>query len=370
MSTDRLPRRGLARRLLATRLADHLTAPHGVDRFLEQIDPMLTVHQVRGIVSEVVHETGAASTVVLAPNDAWTGFRPGQHVQFGVEVEGKRRIRCFSVSSSTARADGRFSVTVKAHDDGYVSQYLHRQMTPGTRVYLSEAEGEFVLPEVVPDDLLLLSGGSGITPVMSMLRSLRDVGHDRPVTFLHYARTPDDEIFRGELDEIAATCPWATVRRVYTREPGRGDLQGRFTAAHLEALGLEPATTPTWACGPAGLIETVRKVYAEAGAEQMLAVEYFKVPSVDLDAADATGTLSLDLSGRDVPNDGRTILEQAEEAGLTPEFGCRRGICHTCTVRKKHGAVRNVLSGEVRADTDEDIRICVNKPVGDVCVSL
>ncbi|MDO9380674.1 MAG: ferredoxin reductase [Nocardioidaceae bacterium] len=370
MSTDRRPRRGLARRLLATRLADHLTAPHGVDRFLEQLDPLLTVHQVRGVVSEVVHETGAASTVVLAPNDAWTGFRPGQHVQFGVEVDGKRRVRVFSVSSSTARDDGRFSVTVKAHDDGYVSQYLHREMAPGTVVYLSEAEGEFVLPEEVPGGLLLLSGGSGITPVMSMLLSLRDAGHTRPVTFLHYARSADDEIFRGALDEVVATCPWATVRRVYTREPGAGDLQGRFTTAHLDLLGIDPATTPTWACGPAGLIETVRKTYAEAGAEQMLAVEYFKVPKVDLDAADATGTLSLDSAGLDVPNDGRTILEQAEEAGLTPEFGCRMGICHKCTVKKKHGAVRNVLSGEVRADTDEDIRICINKPVGDVCVAL
>ena len=370
MTTATRSKRGLTRRLLAAPLVDSLTTPHGIDRFLEQMDPMLTVHQVRAKVVEVIHETGAASTVVLEPNDAWAGFTPGQHVQFGVEVDGKRRIRCFSVSSSTHRDDGRFSVTVKAHEDGYVSQYLHRKMRDRTLIYLSQAEGEFVLPASVPDRLVLISGGSGITPVMSMLRSLRDAGHDKPVTFLHYARSVTDEIFHDELDEVARSCPWLTMRRVYTREPGVGVLQGRFVAEHLEHLGIDPPTTATFACGPAGLIETVRESYESVGAGDRLNVEYFKVPSVQLDAEDATGTLTLDDSGDDVANDGRTILEQAETAGLSPEFGCRMGICHKCTIKKKHGAVRNVISGEVRADTDEEIQICINAPVGDVCVAL
>lgn len=71
-----------------------------------------------------------------------------------------------------------------------------------------------------------------------------------------------------------------------------------------------------------------------------------------------------------MPNDGRTILEQAEAAGLTPQFGCRMGVCHTCTVHKLHGAVRNVITGDVRANTDEHIQICINSPVGDVRVAL
>jgi ferredoxin-NADP reductase len=363
------PSRGVVRRVLASRFVGALIAPHSVDRYLEHIDPALTVHDVRARVIEVIHETGQASTVVLEPNDAWRGFRPGQHVQFGVEVEGKRRIRCFSVSSSTARPDGRITVTVKAHDDGYVSQFLHRSICPGTLVHLSHAEGDFVLPTTVPDRLLLLSGGSGITPVMSMLRSLRDADHRGQVTFLHYARSADDEIFRAELDELSG-LDWLTMARVYTRKPGVGELQGRFIMDHLERLRVDPVEMLSYACGPAGLIETVRKAYADAGAEQSLLVEYFKVPTVQLDAADATGTLTLEQSGTELLNDGRPILEQLENAGLTPAFGCRMGICHTCTVRKKHGAIRNVLSGEVRADTDEEIQICVNAPVGDVCLAL
>lgn len=362
--------RGLTRRLLASKAMGSLTAPHGIDRFLEQIDPMLAVHDVRAHVVDVIHETGYASSVVLEPNDAWTGFVPGQHIQFGVEVDGRRRIRCFSVSSSSYRADGRFSVTVKVHPDGYVSRFLREELVPGTLVYLSAAEGEFVLPDTVPDNLLLVSGGSGITPVMSMLRSLRDAGHNRPVTFLHYARTSDDEIFHDELDELDAACPWITMARVYTREPRGMDIEGRFTVDHLKHLGHDPAESSTYVCGPAGLIETVRDTYDEVDASDRLSLEYFKIPNIDLNAADATGTVSLDDTDQEVPNDGRTILEQAEAAGLTPEFGCRMGICHKCTTRKKHGAVRNVISGEVRADTDEEITICNNVPVGDVCVAL
>jgi ferredoxin-NADP reductase len=332
---------------------------------------MLTAIHVRARVVEVVRESDHASTVVLRPNGAWRGFTPGQHVQFGVEVDGTRKIRCFSVSSSRARRDGLFSVSVKAHPDGYVSQFLHHELRPKTLVYLSQAEGEFVLPDPVPDPLLLISGGSGITPLMSMLRTLRDTGHRGRVEFLHYAKSRADEMFTEELDHVAATSPSIRVLRVYTREPAPGaELAGRFDTGHLEHMGLDPAHTPSYVCGPAGLIATVSELYEKLGASGQLRTEYFKVPAVDLDAADATGALTFDKSATVVDNTGGTILEQAEAAGLTPEFGCRMGVCNTCAIRKNHGAVRHVISGDVCANTDETIKICVNVPVGDVNVAL
>lgn len=362
---------GLVRAALSSRAVASLTSPHSVDHYLEQLHPMLTVDAVRARVVEVRRETGAASTVVLRPNGAWKGFTPGQHVQFGIEVDGTRKIRVFSVSSSRAQRDGTFSVSVKAHPDGYVSQFLHRELEPRTVVYLSQAEGEFVLPETVPDDLVLLSGGSGITPVMSMARTLRDRGHRGRMTFLHYARSRDDEMFTPELDRLADELPGATVQRVYTREPEAGAaLEGRFTAEHLDRLGIDPAGSPTWCCGPAGLIAAVRDAYAERGAAEQLHTEYFKVPSVDLTAADATGTLTFDSSGTTAENTGSTILEQAEAAGLAPEYGCRMGVCNTCAVKKLSGAVRHVVTGEVGANTDETIKVCVQVPVGDVSVAL
>jgi len=348
-----------------------MTSPHTPDDYLGLLHPMLTVSAVRGKVVSVEAETGSASTVLIKPNGTWRGFRPGQHVEFGVEVEGTRRVRVFSVASSAERKDGLFTVSVKAHPDGYVSQFLHAgQLKPGTVVFLSPATGDFVLPKVVPSNLLLISGGSGITPVMSMLRTLADKSHTGNVTFLHYARSAEDEMFSAELDELAA-LDFVNMVRVYTREPEPdAELAGRVTAEHLAKLGIDLATTPTWVCGPAGLIQKVTELYDAAGAGDQLTAEYFKVPSVDLTAADATGTLTFDASGTSAENSGETILEQAETAGLSPEYGCRMGVCNTCAVKKLHGAVRHVISGEVCADTDETIKICVNVPVGDVALEL
>ncbi|CAN5152850.1 ferredoxin reductase [soil metagenome] len=360
----------VVRKVLASNFIGRFATPHTVDHYLDQIHPMLAVRNVRARVVEVIHETGHASTVVLKPNGTWAGFKPGQHVQFGVEVEGKRRVRVFSVSSSTQRKDGKFSVSVKAHPDGYVSQFLHKDMLPKTLIFLSQAEGDFTLPDKVPDDLLLVSGGSGITPVMSMLRTLRDTGHQGQVTFLHYAKSASDEMFHDELDEIA-TLPFVQMMRVYTREPAEGaELEGRFVIDHLKHLGIDPANTLTYVCGPAGLIATVRDTYTELGAAQQLMLEYFKVPSVDVNAADATGTLTFDDSSIEADNSGATILEQAEAAGLTPAYGCRMGVCNTCAIKKNHGAVRHVVSGQVAANTDETIKICVHVPVGNVSIAL
>ena len=362
---------GVIRRTLGSRAVRSLTSPHTVDHYLEQIHPLLTVDEVRGRVVEVVHETGDASTVVLRPNGAWRGFVPGQHVQFGVEVDGRRRVRVFSVSSSRENRDRTFSVSVKAHPDGYVSQFLHHELKPGTIVHLSQAEGEFVLPSVVPDRLLLLSGGSGITPVMSMIRTLRDRKHQGEVTFLHYARSRTDEMFTDELDRLAADLPGARVVRIYTRDPEpEAALAGRFHIDHLKHLGVDASDTLTYVCGPAGLIASVRDTYDDLGAGSQLRAEYFKVPKVDLNAADATGTITFDASGRTADNSGATILEQAEAAGLEPAFGCRMGVCNTCAVKKLHGAARHVVSGEVQADTDQTLKICVHVPVGDVSVAL
>lgn len=362
---------GIIRKALASRPIASLTSPYTVDHYLEQLHPMLAASNVRARVVEVIHETGDASTVVLRPNGAWAGFKPGQHVQFGIEVEGKRRIRCFSVSTSSAAKNGTFSVSVKAHPEGYVSQFLHRELKPKTLVFLSQAEGEFVLPKVVPDNLLLMSGGSGITPVMSMLRTLRDTKHSGQVTFLHYARSRDDEMFTAELDELTSALPNLQVTRIYTRQPAPGaELKGRFHVDHLKHLGIDPTDTLTYVCGPAGLIATVRDTYEEIGAADQLRMEYFKVPSVDLDAAEATGTLTFDDANLEADNSGATILEQAEAAGLKPEFGCRMGVCNTCVVKKNHGAVRHIISNEISANTDETIKICVNVPIGDVNVAI
>ena len=237
----------LTQRILGSRTLAALTSPHGVDRYLELVNPMWAATEVRARVVDVVRETdGPASqtapvaTVTLQPTSTWRGHRAGQYVQVGVEIPGARRTtRCFSISSAESGPGEPFTITVRAHEEGLVSTYLVREAEPGLVVHLSQAEGGFTLTEspATPTNnhLLMISGGSGITPVMSQLRTLLRDGYDgkagRRVTFLHYARSREDQIFAEELQRIAWAdngvdgAPALRRRRLHrggTAPPGAG----------------------------------------------------------------------------------------------------------------------------------------------------
>lgn len=359
----------LTQSLLRSPTVAALTSPHGVDRYLELVNPMWAAHEVRARVVHVQRETLDVSTLTLQPTNTWNGFRAGQHVQVGVEIDKVRHTRCFSISSSDLAdrlsRDATFTITVRGHDDGLVSPHLARHADVGTVVHLSQAEGAFILPPLLPRKLLMISGGSGITPVMSMLRSLVDFRYEGRITFVHYARSPEETIFAAELDELAERHPNIDLTVVHTRT-------GEKRLNELQLRGLCPAflDTTTYACGPAGMVETLRGLYGE---RDTLHVEYFKTSSIDggsLNPDDATGTVSFARAGAAAENSGRPLLDQAEAAGLTPAYGCRMGICFTCTSRKSAGTVRNVVTGAESSLPDEDIQICVNQPVGDCVVEL
>ena len=197
----------IAQTLLRSRALEALASPHGVDRYLEIVNPMWAAKEVRARVVDVRREVDVpghppVATITLQPTATWRGHRAGQHVQVGVEIDGARRTtRVFSVSSPDSRDGDRITITLRANPDGLVSRFLVERAEPGTIVHLSQAEGEFVLPDRVPDHVLFLSGGSGITPVMSMLRSLQRRTHRGRVTFVHYAQSPDHQIYADELDD-------------------------------------------------------------------------------------------------------------------------------------------------------------------------
>jgi ferredoxin-NADP reductase len=358
----------LTTRLLRSRAVAALASPHPVDRYLEVVNPLWAVEEVRARVESVQHETDASrddaepvTTLTLRPTSTWRGFRAGQFVQVGVEIAGARRTRCFSISSSEVGGTETFTITVRAHEEGLVSTYLATRAEPGTVVHLSQAEGVFTLPDELPDRVLMISGGSGITPVMSMLRTLVDRGYDGRITFVHYARDPESTIFAEELERLAGREN-IELTVVHTRRGGT-----RFTPEALTELVPDHAEIPTFACGPAGLIESIREAY---GDSELLRVEYFKTSTLRPDPENAEGSVSFARTGKAGENTGATLLEQAEALGLTPEYGCRMGICFSCTSRKTEGTVRNVVTGATSSLPDEDIQICVSQPVGDCVVDL
>jgi stearoyl-CoA 9-desaturase NADPH oxidoreductase len=353
---------GLRDRVLRSPLVDLLTGPHGVDRYTELVEPTWTLGDARAKVVAVRRQTRRSVTLVLEPNAAFAAGptpRAGQYVNLTVEVDGRRQTRCYSPAN--AEGDRLLELTIGLHDDGIVSRHLVENARPGMVVGLDGIGGDFTLPEARPQRVLFVSGGSGITPVLAMLRTMSSEPGarraDRDITFLHYARTPDEACYRAEL----ATMAGVRVLHGYSRAADAGDVTGHFGPGHVTDA---PTPDAVFVCGPPALVAAVREVFPDATSES------FVPPAFAVPTEASGGTITFADSGVEVADDGRSLLEQAEAAGLSPQSGCRMGICHTCTRRKSSGAVKNLITGAVSAADGEDVQICVSAPVGNVELSL
>ncbi|GAA5120651.1 ferredoxin reductase [Haloechinothrix salitolerans] len=350
-------------------LAERLLTPHGIDRYLELVDPLLVRFEIRARVTGVAHPTHDTVTLTLSLNRAWRGFSAGQYVRVSVDIDGVRRTRCYSPANSQYGDPRTLELTIKVDPNGLVSRHLHEHAHEGMVLGISDPDGTFTLPTWRPDSLLFISGGSGITPVLSMLRTLHDEGYKGRVAFLHYSNTADDVLYRDVLTALADDSETIDVALGYTATETGADVHGLFTAEHLDAVAPWWREAETYLCGPQGLMDAVRTTYAENGVSEHLHTEEFSPPALEIDTANATGTVRFSRSGRESANSGDVLLEQAEQAGLRPEHGCRMGICFSCTQVKTSGCVRNALTGELSAEEDEEIQLCISVPVGDVNIN-
>ncbi|MGV9710685.1 ferredoxin reductase [Gordonia sp. NPDC003424] len=346
-------------------------APHPVDRYLELIDPMTTWRDLRAQVIAVDYPTDRTVRLVLRPTRQWKGHEAGQFVQISTVIDGVRHTRCFSPANGARSLGGDLELTITAHDDGFVSRHLREAAHVGMVVGLSQAAGDFTLPEIRPRSAVFISGGSGITPVLSMTRTLVAENYPGPITFVHYARTADDVTHHAELTTLAEQHPGMDPRLHYTRDTDDDVSGGHFVGAHLADIP-HFDQAELFVCGPPALMRAVEQHYDDTGLHQPLHSESFTpATTIAVDPnAPVDGELMFLRSGRSATNDGRTILDQAESAGLHPDSGCRMGICFSCTAIKKSGCTRNVLTGETDTEADKRIQLCINAPVGDVEIEV
>ena len=344
-------------------LLEPLAYPHGVDRYLDLVRKGRSLGNVRAEVTRVERQTADTVTIGLRADRRWGGFRAGQHVQVTVEIHGVRHTRCFSLAGSARTPQRGLELTLKAHATSTVSKHLREHARPGLVVGLSQAAGDFTLPPSIGGPLVLISAGSGITPVLSMLRTLHDDGHRGPVAFVHYARSSADVLYRDEINTAAALNPNARVLIVAE------GVDGRFRPEHLDTVMPGWTGAATYLCGPPAFMDAVTDTYEAAGALEQLHVERFTL-TLPNPAATAGGRLRFGGSRVEVADDGRSVLEQAEAAGLSPTFGCRLGICHTCIRRLDAGCVTNAVTGERTAEPGTPVRICVSVADGDVTIDL
>jgi ferredoxin-NADP reductase len=356
----------------ARKIAGAATHPLVPADFLDLFAPLRPGAELRGRIESIHPETADAATLVIRPGADWAGHVPGQYVRIGIDVDGVRNWRAYSLTHGP-RGDGRISITVKAVPDGKVSRHIVRDSRPGTLVHLEQAAGEFVLPTPVPGrktKLLFVTAGSGITPVIGMLRNLfpvtdagvvrlaRSAAYD--ITVVHVAPSHPDSIFSRDLEALdAAGCIRLVAR--YDDEHGILDL------ADLETLVPDLDERTTFGCGPGGLLDALAAHHAERGLP--LYVEQFRVTAV---VAGEGGTVAFDKTGALVACDGaRPILEQAEDAGVLMPSGCRMGICYQCVLPMREGVVRDLRTGELTTAVPGEtgsggvlIQTCINAAAG------
>jgi ferredoxin-NADP reductase len=338
------------------RLAGLVTTPLVPADYVDLVDPLQSGADLRARVVAVHPETRDAVTLVLKPGRGWRAHTPGQYVRLGVDVDGVRQWRAYSMTSPAGRRDGCITVTVKAIPDGVVSNYLVRRARPGLVVQLDQATGDFVLPTPRPAKVLFVTAGSGVTPVMGMLRDAADELDD--VVVVHSAPTPADVIFAGELRALAARGRVRLVER-------HTDTDGMLEPDDLAALVPDLADRETWACGPTPLLDALEEQWTALGIAERLHTERFR-PAVVV-AGDG-GTVTFSRTDVTVEADAATpLLEAGEAAGVLMPSGCRMGICFGCVLPLRQGAVRDLRSGDLTTASPGDgvlVQTCISAAAG------
>lgn len=349
------------------RLVRAVVAPDVFDFWAGRVDRTWAWERPLARIVERRAESADAVTLVLKPNRHWRGFRAGQHVNIGVEIGGARLTRSYSLSEAP-RADGRIAITVKRIEGGRMSAHLHDRACVGDVISLDQAFGEMTWREA-DGGWLFLAAGSGITPLMALVREHAARGMPVPLTLLYWARTREELCFADELLKLSDAHANFTVHCLLTRETDGGDApQGRIDAAQLSARVPDLATRHVYACGPGGFVETARTL-ASGAARSFQAEAFTPLPQAFEDSGEAQVTLQ--RSGRQltVPR-GQSLLAALEAAGLKPASGCRMGICNTCACGKASGVTRDLNTGDVQAEPVSALRLCINAAAGDLVLDL
>ncbi len=353
------------------RTASALTTPLLPDDYTKLLNPLWSARELRGRVEEVISETDDAATLVIRPGWGWSfDHQPGQFVGIGVDVGGKWHWRSYSLTSPPRTENDLITITVKAMPEGLLSSHLVRGLEPGTVVRLAQPSGDFVLPDPPPEKLLFWTGGSGITPVMAMLRTLHRRGSMPDVVHIHSAPNEKAFLFAAELGELAEAYAEHDGTS-YRLHENLDDRDGIFS---LEALGEvcpDWKERQVWVCGPPPMLEAAEKHWADAGLNDALHIERFQPAGFEGSDTGAGGHVEFASSQKDADADGATtLLETGEQLGIDMPFGCRMGICHTCAVRLIDGAVVDLRNGEQHHQPGQLVQTCISAVAGNCTLDI
>lgn len=347
----------------AWRLADAVATPLLPADYLDLFAPMRSGAELRGRIVSVSRETAESTTLAIRPGRSWRPHRAGQYIRIGLDIDGVRTWRAYSLTSVIDAPDGLITISVKAIPDGKMSNHVLTDLSPGTLVHLDQATGEFGFddPANLPAKTLFVTAGSGITPVMGMLRNHVDELADAVV--IHSAPTQESMMFTAQLHAWAE----AGKIRLLTRHT---ETEGILTPEELDALVPDWRERPTWACGPTAMLDAFEAHWAAEDA-QPLYTERFRATIIS-EGTGGTVTLGSQELTFDSPN-GTPILDAAESSGALMPSGCRMGICFGCVAPLTSGAVRDLRNGELTIANEGDniiIQTCISAAAGACTIDL
>ena len=351
------------------RLARAWVSPAFIDFWVSHVAPAWSLERPLARIVGRRQESHDAVTLLLAPNRHWRGFRPGQHLSLGAEVDGARISRSYSLSDRP-RVDGRLAVTVRHVPGGKLSTHLCHHAKVGDVLELGLAFGEMTLPNASTEPLLLLAAGSGITPLMAMVRASAAQGMPVPLTLVYAARSHADLCFVDELRRLAATHSNFNVHFALSREAAIADDEssGRIDLALLAARVSALAQRRVYVCGPGGFVAHARELLA-AQVHSFQAEAFTPPPRVVDDTGDVQLTLTVTGRTLTVPR-GLPLLDALEAQGLRPAHGCRMGICNTCACGKRSGTTRDLHTGDAIAEPVSALKLCVHSAASDLVIDL
>lgn len=359
VETARSPKINLLRGLAA-----RATTPLLPDDYLKLLNPLWSARELRGEIVQVSKETEDSATVTIKPGWGFTGdYLPGQYVGIGVRIDGRWHWRSYSLTSIPRRDEKLISITVKATPEGFLSSHLVNGVKPGTIVRLAAPKGDFALPNPPPPKVLLVTAGSGITPVMAMLRSLQQRGHRPDIVHIHSAPSADDVIFHDELRDLADGENEYALHLRLTEDDGHLEF-----GDDLDSLVPDWRERPTWACGPPDMLDAIETRWTDSDALANLHMERFVIARTD--KGGEGGTVTFAVSDKSVEVDGATsLLEAGEKVGIQMPFGCRMGICQSCVLPLESGHVRDFRSGTEHSEGDR-IQTCISAVSGDCTINI
>ncbi len=310
-------------------------------------------------------ESDNTVTLRLAPNGNFGGFTPGQHVNITTPIDGRRVTRSYSLSN-VPNDNGWVEITVRHDPSGQMSSWLFDHAQKGNVLELETVFGTMTSAAFSGQPLLLLAGGSGITPLMSVLREQAMAGMPHPVTLLYWERSEAHFCFTEELDSLAEQFVNFNVHTIETKQ----DKSRRISTAQLASLGINPAGVQVLACGSGAFVETAEQCTAQSAAS-FTSEAFTPRPMTNPTESEQTFTVELVASERTIEvSNQESLLAALEQNGIAVQTGCRMGVCNTCSCKKVSGVTQNTDSTLVDSHANASVRLCVSRATSDLQLAI